>query len=131
MSRQQWKAAEDRLARLFGSVRRPLSGMNSRSGGRDDAMHPRLFLENKYGNQCQSIWKLYRESRRLADQSKRTLVIGLQGKNAKGIILVMHDSDLLRIAVEYAAASIAARNQLETLMKDILPPKKAPTPRAS
>ena len=98
-TRPTWKFAEDRLARLFGTVRRPLSGRNSRSGGSDDAMHDKLYLENKYRKK-QSLWTLFREVRDKARQEGRTPVIGIQEKDAKGILLVIHSKDLEVVLTE-------------------------------
>ena len=98
-TRPNWKFAEDRLARLFGTVRRPLSGRSSRSGGSDDAMHESLYLENKYRKK-HSLWTLFREVREKARREGRTPVIGLQEKDAKGILLVIHSNDLEHVLAE-------------------------------
>ena len=97
-----WKKAETRLAKLFGTVRRPLSGGNSRSGGRDDAQHPRLFIESKY-NGFNPLWELYQSTKRLmhGEEEERTLVIGLHKANHSGILLVIHSTDLHAVATEY------------------------------
>ena len=98
-TRSTWKKAEQRLAGVFGACRRPLSGSNSRSGGSDDAMHARLYLENKYRKK-NSVWTLFREVRDKAIAEGKTPVIGLQETNAKGILLVIHSQDLQLVLEE-------------------------------
>lgn len=97
--RTQWKFAEDRLARFFGTVRRPLSGGGSKTG-RDDGMHPRLFLSSKYGK-CLPLFRLYREEREKAKKEGKTPVIALQEHSAKGMLLVIHSSDFEAVIAEY------------------------------
>jgi hypothetical protein len=94
-----WKQAERRLAALFGTRRRPLSGGNS-GGGRDDAMHDRLFIENKWRKK-HSTWTLYRDTKEKATAEGKTPVIGLQEKYKSGILLVIHTDDLETVLLEY------------------------------
>lgn len=97
-SRPNWKFAEDRLARFFGTTRRPLSGGNSKTG-RDDSMHPRLFLESKH-SKSHAVWTLYRKTREMARKEKRVPVIGLQEHGKPGILLVIHTDDLDKVLAE-------------------------------
>lgn len=113
MPRARWKDAEDRLANLFGCKRRPLSGSNSRSGGCDDCNHPRLYLENKYGKYV-PLYRLYLETRELARKEGKIPVIGLQAKNQKGILLVLHESDLAAVYHE-AQARLAPPKPLKVV----------------
>jgi len=101
-TRAQWKFAEDRLARLFGTVRRALSGGGSKTG-RDDSMHPVLYLESKYTKRS-SLWSLFRDTKAKARKEKRVPVIGVQEKGAKGILLVIHQADLEAVFWEWAKA---------------------------
>ena len=101
MSEPQWKKAERRLAQLFGTRRRPLSGSNQ-GGGSDDAMHPDLYLESKYTRQS-ALWTLYRDTAHKAQQAGKIPVIGIQEKGSHGTLLVIHSSDLLAVARHLSA----------------------------
>lgn len=106
-TRPNWKFAEDRLAKFFNTTRRPLSGLNHRTGRGDDAQHPRLYLESKYGSESPVVryaWDLYVEHRDdCRRDGKGTLVpvIGLQKSNLPGILLVIHSSDFEAVCREY------------------------------
>jgi len=100
-TRQQWKFAEDRLAEFFGTVRRPLSGGASRSGGRDDGMHPVLYLESKYGKKV-PLFPLYQDAKKKADAEGKVPVIGIQQAKRHGILLCIHSSDLKAVVIEWA-----------------------------
>ena len=98
-----WKLAEQRLAELFGTIRRPLSGMNSRSGGSDDGMHETLYLENKL-RERHAVWTLFREVKQQAKKEGKVPVIGLQEKHKPGVLLVIHSDDLPDVLKAYAKA---------------------------
>lgn len=124
MGRPQWKEAEARLARLFGTQRRPLSGGNQNHGAeRDDGCHPDIYLENKYGKKV-PLWPLYRDTRdkAKAEGKGRTPVIGLQEAGKEGILLVFNSKD----ADAVLAALAAARGQR---LVPISSPKKRPIRR--
>ena len=101
-----WKHKEREFARLFGSERRALSGGNSKSGGRDDAHHEHLYLECKYSAR-HKLWALWRHVAACAAREtripKRRVCIGLYETKMPGALLVMHESDLLGVAVELLA----------------------------
>jgi len=98
-----WKKSEEKLARFFGSTRRPLSGGNSKTG-RDDSLHPVLFLENKYTSRS-ALWTLYRKTRELAKKEDRIPVIGISEPAAPGTLLVIHTDDLEEVFLEYIKAN--------------------------
>lgn len=98
-----WKGTERRLAALFGTTRRPLSGSNSRSGGRDDSQHPRLFIECKQRRK-HAVWSLYSETKVLAEKEGKTPVIGLQQNRMNGMLIVIHTDDLLSVLNELIEA---------------------------
>ena len=106
-----WKSKERELAALFGAERRALSGGNSKSGGNDDADHPRVYLECKYSHE-HYVWRLWTEARRNAGRElrtpKRRVCIGLYQKRQPGALLVVHESDLLAVAVELLSELIKA-----------------------
>jgi hypothetical protein len=117
-----WKRAESRLADFFGTCRRPLSGGNSKSGGRDDAQHKTLYLESKYSKH-QMLWRLFEDTRAKAKREKKTPVIGLMQQNAKGAILCIHTDDLAKVFCEYARVNLSARDYRLMLaaITDLLP----------
>lgn len=101
---QPWKKAERRLARFFGSERRPLSGGNQGTGLRDDGMHEALHLESKYSAYT-PLFTLYRETRNKANAEDRTPVIGLFEKAKPGMLLCIHSSDFEQVVIEWAKAN--------------------------
>ncbi len=121
-TRPRWKFAEDALARLFGTRRRPLSGSGSASGGSDDAMHKTLYLESKYGKQCNAFWNLYRDTKAKATKEGKTPVIGLQEPRTHGVLLVIHSADLPRVIEEYQAAQSEGDTVQESHVKEREPP---------
>jgi len=102
MHNRTWKKGEDRLAKLFGTTRRPLSGGNSKTG-RDDSLHPRLFIESKH-TQRSSLWTLYRDTRKKARAEGRIPVIGIHQIHCKGILIVIHSDDLETVMHEHSKA---------------------------
>ena len=110
-----WKKSEEKLARFFGSTRRPLSGGNSKTG-RDDSLHPVLFLENKYTSRS-ALWTLYRKTRELAKKEDRIPVIGISEPAAPGTLLVIHTDDLLKVFVEYLRAAKPAELDEEDMIR--------------
>lgn len=104
MPSKTWKHKEAEFAALFGTVRRPLSGGNSSQGQRrDDALHPRLFLECKYAirHAVWGLWKFARECcQREIRHPKRRPVVGLYLKGESTCLLVVHESDLLAVTAE-------------------------------
>jgi len=102
MGEPTWKVAERRLANMFGVDRRPLSGGLSRSGGRDDSMHERLFLSSKYSSQDSfPLFSLWTREKEKAKVENKTVVLGFTRRNFNGQLLVIHASDFETVAVEY------------------------------
>lgn len=108
MSHAQWKVAERRLAALFGTKRRPLSGKNHGTGRGDDSFHDRFYLESKYGQNVtlvRNAWDLYTETKAKAkaETKDHIPVIGLQRTSRPGILLLIHSSNLEDFCREYIA----------------------------
>ena len=95
-----WKAAEEWLAQIFGAHRRPLSGNTSGRDDQDgsDTTHPALYLEAKLRSE-HSVRKLHDHCRKRA--KGRPVVIGLRDKGRPGGLIVVHDSDLPALCVEW------------------------------
>jgi hypothetical protein len=116
-SRPNWKFAEDRLAALFNTKRRPLSGslsFHSKSFFRgqkkergDDGLHERIWLESKYGAQSPLVnyaWDLYDKSQaQCTAETKDKLypVIGLQKSSRQGILICVHSKHLEKLCLEF------------------------------
>jgi len=61
MPSKRWKAVEGSLAKLFGSTRTPLSGINS-GHTHSDTLHKRYFVEIKHGeySMIKTVYKLHK-----------------------------------------------------------------------
>jgi hypothetical protein len=111
-----WKHKERHLAALFGTIRRPLSGGNGSHGTeRDDAEHERVYLESKY-SQRHALFSLWRHCRLNAAREahrkpKRRVVVGLFEKGLSDALLLVHQDDLIAIAIELLAVKLKDRNQ--------------------
>lgn len=89
-----WKAAERRVASLFGTQRTSLSGGNGKVT-RSDSHHPDLFIEAKL-RQSSATWNLFVKTRELARKESKTPVLALSRKHSPGVLLVIHQDDLYR-----------------------------------
>ena len=114
-----WKKAEQELASIFGTRRRPLSGLNHGTGRGDDAQHEKLYLECKHGKQCDKLFALFADTalkaanERHPNRSKvgRIPVVGIKAKGQKGMLLVIHSSDLRALLGYFAAAQVVKAAQ--------------------
>ncbi len=87
-----WKRAEQKIARLFGARRTPLSGSNSgHTAG--DVIHDRLMIEVKY-RASHALMTLWRKVNRQARTEGKTPVVALVEKHKPGALLVIHTDDL-------------------------------------
>lgn len=123
-----WKSKEAELAALFGTTRRPLSGGNSSQGlERDDALHPRIYLECKYSihHKVWSLWRLcWSHCRREPKLSKRIPVVGLYEKGKAECLLVIHQNDVIAAAAEIIAAQ-SPMSPLPALLRKYKPEPKS------
>lgn len=103
MSDKAWKQAERRFAKLFGTRRRPLSGGNQ-GGGRDDSMHPELFMEHKLVSSS-AVWTLHDQVKEMARKEQRIPVIGISLRRRPGILIVVSSQNLPKILEAYADAN--------------------------
>lgn len=124
MGRPQWKRAESRAAKLFGTVRRPLSGGNQ-SGGlegpRDDAQHEVLHLETKSGASV-APWSLYKRTARIAAREGRVPVLVLQQHREHGLLVCINSQHMEAVIREWCKA-----NGFELLPKETTPKSKTST----
>lgn len=91
-ARNRGKAAERRIAGLFGTRRTPLSGSNSAHTA-SDTLHPELFIEVK-SYKRQAVQSLYDKTRTLAAKEKKLPILALHQTNRQGALIVVHESDL-------------------------------------
>ena len=98
-----WKSKERQIALWFGTVRRALSGGNSNPDElRDDAHHKSLFIETKY-RKSHAVWALWRFAKACCAREirlpKRRPVVALYECRQEGALLVIHQDDLLAVAL--------------------------------
>ena len=87
MSDKTWKAAERRVARMFGTTRTPLSGGNGKQT-RSDTLHPRAFIETKYRKRFAAA-QLFRETEELARAEEKLPVVALVERQERRIYAVV------------------------------------------
>lgn len=125
----RWKGAEDELAALFGTRRRPLSGLNHGTDRGDDAQHEKLYLECKYGKQCDKLLALFADTARKAANERhpnrtkvgRVPVVGIKAAGQKGMLLIVHSSDLFALFTEWALANGVARDEPALIIPAVQP----------
>lgn len=98
MSDKAWKRLERDTAKLFGTRRTPLSGINSAHTG-SDTLHQRLYIECKL-RKSSAIHRLYDETADAAKAEDKIPVLALRQKN-RPILLVMTPYDLPMVADYY------------------------------
>lgn len=96
MSDKDWKVAERRMARFFGSVRNSLSGGSSKLT-RSDSIHKKLFVECKLTKES-AVWSLWERTKIKAQQENKTPVLCIQKKNRKGFLVIAHTTDFDEVA---------------------------------
>ena len=104
MPTKTWKAIEGYIAKLFGSTRTPLSGGNGKQT-RSDTLHPRIFIELKYGRQ--SAWiKLFQETAELADREGKFPIVVLvaKGDRTPYVLAPLDELYLAKLLEELRAA---------------------------
>lgn len=92
MPDKSWKAFERRVSSLFGTIRNPLSGINSTITG-SDTQHKDLFVECKLRAKCAAN-SLFQETKPKAVKESKLPVLALQKKNAQGFLVCVHSEDL-------------------------------------
>jgi hypothetical protein len=90
---KSWKADERKVARFFGTVRNPLSGINSRHTG-SDTLDKDLFIENKR-RKAHAMMTLLRDTAEQAKPERKLPVVCLteHGRQGFGILIWSEDMD--------------------------------------
>jgi hypothetical protein len=100
MNRDTWKQGEARIAKLFNTVRTPLSGGNSRHT-RSDTLHSNLFIEVKHNKTLpflSDFRKSIEETEKLAkEESKIPLSVFIKMYDSQPFV-ICRLKDILEIA---------------------------------
>ena len=86
MNRNTWKQGERRIAEMFGTIRTPLSGGNSRHT-RSDTLHLDLFIEVKHSKKYPKevlVTKTFKEAK---SEAKTPLLVFLKLNSSEPLIL--------------------------------------------
>ena len=92
MADKVWKRAERIVAKIFGTVRTPLSGGSSRHT-RSDTLHKKLFIEIKYRKK-HGLMSLWREVKQQAKDEDKVPLIALREKGSKYTLIAVEVNDL-------------------------------------
>ena len=109
MADKVWKAAERRVAKLFGTERVPLSGGNDKRT-RSDTLHETLFIEVKHSKQHAHVSVWY-ATLKLAKREGKTPVVVLAEKRRQRLfaIVPLEQFYLLELAGELGSPPVLRR----------------------
>ena len=86
---KSWKKLEQKVARLRGTKRTPLSGGNSRQT-RSDTLDDTFFIECKLRKNT-AIWNLYEQVEELAKKENKLPVLVIKKKGKHGELFIVND----------------------------------------
>ena len=86
---KSWKKLEQKVARLRGTERTPLSGGNSRQT-RSDTLDDTFFIECKL-RKDPAIWNLYEQVEELAKKENKIPVLVIKKKGKHGELFIVND----------------------------------------
>ena len=103
MSDKTWKRFERNVSDYFNTYRNPLSSRFSRHDTESDTLHPHLYIEAKRDRKYfpRIIRDLIDDVRKCAKKEKKTPVIALKMHDKRGFFLLIHSSDLTKVAAEH------------------------------
>jgi len=87
-----WKKLEQKVARLRGTERTPLSGGNSRET-RSDTLDDIFFIECKL-RANPAVWNLYEQVEELAKKENKIPVLVIKKKGRHGELFIVNDKYL-------------------------------------
>ena len=87
-----WKRLEQKVARLRGTERTPLSGGNSRET-RSDTLDDTFFIECKL-RKDPAIWNLYEQIEELAKKENKIPLLVIKKKGRHGELFILNDKYL-------------------------------------
>jgi hypothetical protein len=86
---KSWKKLEQKVARLRGTERTPLSGGNSRQT-RSDKLDDTFFIECKL-RKDPAVWNLYEQVEELAKKENKIPVLVIKKKGKHGELFIVND----------------------------------------
>ena len=86
---KSWKKLEQKVARLRGTERTPLSGGNSKQT-RSDTLDDTFFIECKL-RKDPAIWNLYEQVEELAKKENKIPVLVIKKKGKHGELFIVND----------------------------------------
>jgi len=89
---KSWKKLEQKVARLRGTERTPLSGGNSRQT-RSDTLDDTFFIECKL-RKDPAVWNLYEQVEALAKKENKIPVLVIKKKGRHGELFIVNDKYL-------------------------------------
>jgi len=89
---KSWKKLEQKVARLCGTKRTPLSGGNSKQT-RSDTLDKTFFIECKL-RKDPAIWNLYEQVELLAKSENKIPVLVIKKKGKHGELFIINDKYL-------------------------------------
>jgi hypothetical protein len=98
--RGTWKRFEREVAKGMGTVRTPLSGMNSGHNTSSDTLHKKIYSEAKYRKHW-GLWALFEKVKALAAKESKTPCIYLKERGRPGYLMVFHSDDWFQLMKEY------------------------------
>lgn len=89
---KSWKKLEQKIARMRGTERTPLSGGSSRIT-RSDTLDPVFFIECKL-RKNPSVWNLYEEVKKLAEKENKIPLLIVKKKGKRGELYIINSKYL-------------------------------------
>ena len=86
---KSWKKLEQKVARLRGTERTPLSGGNSKQT-RSDTLDDTFFIECKL-RKDPAVWNLYEQIEELAKKENKIPVLVIKKKGKHGELFIVND----------------------------------------
>lgn len=115
MADKAWKRDERKVAEFFGTVRNPLSGINSKVTG-SDTRDKRLYIENKR-RKSHAVMNLLREVRKAAMSEEKLATVCLTEHNRVGFGILVHSDDIVWFAIEMCRRFVSIET-LKRLLKE-------------
>jgi hypothetical protein len=105
---KSWKKLEQKVARLRGTKRTPLSGGNSRQT-RSDTLDDTFFIECKLRKNT-AIWNLYEQVEELAKKENKLPVLVIKKKGKHGELFIVNDRYLKAFIENWEADNEESKN---------------------
>jgi len=100
-----WKRLEQKVARMRGTERTPLSGRNSKQT-RSDTLDDTFFIECKL-RKDPAVWNLYERIEELAKKENKIPVLVIKKKGRHGELFIVNDKYLKEFIDKWEAKNDA------------------------